>query len=124
LVADANLVQQRQRSWPALADGELLAKSIGSMTFSTTVRVGSSWKNWNTNPTFCPRQAARPDSDNRPRSAPAAWTVPDVGRSIPASRFSSVVLPLPDRPTMATNSPWAMSTLRWSTATTSPALNG
>ncbi len=43
---------------------------------------------------------------------------------MPASRFSSVVLPLPDRPTTATNSLAAMSRLTWSTATTSPALNG
>jgi hypothetical protein len=84
----------------------------------------SNWKNWNTSPTCCPRQAASPDSDREPRSAPAARTVPEVGRSIPASRFSNVVLPLPDRPTTATNSPCAMSRLRWSTATTSPAPNG
>src|SRR5215207_9726594 len=104
--------------------GIFLTKSIGSITFSTTVSVGKSWKNWNTRPTLRPRQEDSPDSDNEPRSAPTTRTVPLVGRSIPASRFSSVVLPLPDRPTMATNSPFAISRLRWSTAMTSPALNG
>jgi hypothetical protein len=41
---------------------------------------------------------------------PATRTEPDVGRSSPAARFSSVVLPEPDGPTTATNSPlWTSS---------------
>ena len=36
------------------------AKSIGSITFSATVSVGRSWKNWNTIPTLRPRHAREP----------------------------------------------------------------
>lgn len=43
-------------------------------------------------------------------------TVPDVGLSRPAIRLSSVLLPLPERPMMATSSPWSMEKLTWSTA--------
>jgi hypothetical protein len=43
---------------------------------------------------------------------------------MPASRLSRVVLPLPERPTTATNSPSSMSRSRWSTAVNSPAATG
>src|SRR6185436_10681282 len=36
---------------------------------------------------------------------PATVTLPELGWSNPAIRFRSVVLPLPERPTTATNSP-------------------
>ena len=48
--------------------------------------------------------APPPTTNQYPR--PLHVPSPEVGRSIPASRFSSVVLPLPDVPTMATHSPW------------------
>ena len=38
-------------------------KSIGSITFSTTVSVGSSWKNWKMTPTVRPRHSAVLPSD-------------------------------------------------------------
>src|SRR4051812_18374775 len=60
------------------------------------------------------RQAAsfareRPDS-----STPSIVSVPDVGRSMPAIRFSSVVLPLPDGPIKARNEPASTSRSRLS----------
>ena len=70
------------------------AKSIGSITFSATVSVGSSWKNWNTSPTCVPRQAARPASDSAPRSAPATRTVArggpvDAGEQVEQGRLAA-----------------------------------
>src|SRR6187431_2305610 len=45
--------------------------SSGNITFSSAVSVGSSWKLWNTKPTFSPRTFARPistlDEDGRAR---------------------------------------------------------
>ena len=61
------------------------------------------WKDWNTKPTFSPRSRARSSSLSEPRSTPSSQTRPEVGRSRPASRPSSVLLPLPDGPRMATN---------------------
>ena len=87
MVTDAHALQEILRAVAPFADWDLLRKAIGSITFSMTVSVGNSWKNWKTSPTLPPRQPASPDSDNEPRSAPAAWMVPEVGRSIPASRF-------------------------------------
>ena len=81
------------------------AKSIASITFSATVKVGSSWKNWNTTPTLAPRQVAIAPSSSARTSVPSTVAPPAVGRSMPAMRLSRVVLPLPDCPTMATNSP-------------------
>jgi hypothetical protein len=75
------------------------------MTFSATVSVGSSWKNWNTTPTVRPRQAASLFSLRSPNTVPPTSMRPDVARSMPATRFSNVDFPDPDRPTMATNSP-------------------
>ena len=100
--------------------GRILAKSIGSMTFSITVRVGSNWKNWNTNPMHRPRHSASADSDSEVMVLPPTIISPLVGRSMPAIRFSRVVLPLPDRPTIATKSPYAISRLRRSSALNSP----
>ena len=52
LVGHPDFVEQRHRARrSARADVPRPAKSIGSITFSTTVSVGRSWKNWNTTPT-------------------------------------------------------------------------
>src|SRR6476469_609718 len=96
--------------------GTAATKSMASTTFSATVRVGRSWKNWNTRPTVRPRHSASADSGSAPSSVSRTVICPLVGRSMPASRFSRVVLPLPDLPTTATNSPSAMSRSRWSMA--------
>jgi hypothetical protein len=71
------------------------------MTFSSAVRLASSWKLWNTNPTFEARTAARASSSRANRSVPASLTVPVVGVSSPAMIDSSVLLPEPEAPTMA-----------------------
>ncbi len=81
------------------------AKSIGSITFSTTVRVGSSWKNWKITPTARPRQTAVCPSVRWFRCAPATQTSPAVARSIPVIMFMRVDFPQPDLPTTAMNSP-------------------
>ena len=103
-----------------LPPGSAPQKSIGSMTFSRAVSVGSSWKNWKTMPDRRPRHAAS-------RSWPSSWTAvpptvtdPAVGRSMPATMFSSVDLPLPDLPTMATNSPASISRSTPRSAGTAP----
>ena len=71
------------------------------------VRVGSSWKNWNTMPTLRPRQAASWVSVLPVMVSPATTILPVVARSMPVRRLMSVDLPLPDLPTTATKSPRA-----------------
>src|SRR5258706_124291 len=60
-----------------------------------------------------PMLRARHPASARPFSAPsdcsATRTSPEVGWSMPPIRLSSVVLPLPDGPIRATNSPVAIS---------------
>ncbi len=51
------------------------------------------------------RQRAASDSLNLVTSVPATATDPASGRSIPAIRFSSVVLPDPEGPIKPRNSP-------------------
>jgi hypothetical protein len=87
------------------------AKSRGSITFSSAVSVGRSWKNWNTIPTVSPRQPARSFSLKSLRSRPATLTLPLVTLSIPVMTFRIVDFPLPLGPTIATISPG--STFRW-----------
>src|SRR5579872_3488577 len=79
------------------------------MTFSSAVSAGMRWKDWKTNPTRCARSRARPSSSSRVKSCPSSRTRPLVGRSSPASSASSVDFPAPEGPTMATDSPDAMS---------------
>ena len=78
---------------------------MGIITFSRTVRVGNSWKNWNTTPTFLPRHLATLFSLIPVNRSPATWTSPEVGRSMPVTMLMRVLFPLPDGPTIATNSP-------------------
>src|SRR5580692_11236662 len=79
------------------------------MTFSSAVRAGMRWNDWKTKPTRCARRRARPSSSSCVRSVPSRSTRPVVGRSSPASRASKVDLPAPEEPTIATDSPPAMS---------------
>src|SRR5262249_4782831 len=68
------------------------------------------------NPTLLARQRVVSESDIRPISCPRTSTSPPVGRSRPAIRFSRVVLPEPDGPIRARNSPSSTSRSRsWST---------
>ena len=76
------------------------------MTFSTTVSVGSSWKNWNTTPMVLPRHIGELVLvESAWTGVPSITTVPDVGRSMPVIMLMSVVLPLPDLPISPMNSP-------------------
>ena len=56
----------------------------------------------------------------RPTTASPSFTLPASGISKPATSRSSVVLPQPDGPSSAKNSPSAMSRLTLSTARVSP----
>src|SRR5512143_3347314 len=60
-------------------------------------------------PTVLERHRARSVSESCVRSVPETVMVPLVGLSMPAMRFNSVVLPEPDGPMRARNSPSAMS---------------
>src|SRR5690606_23129645 len=83
--------------------------SSGSITFSSAVSDGSSWKFWNTKPTFSPRTRARPSSSSEESSRPSSSTRPLLGTSSPAISDNSVLLPEPDVPTIATVSPRPMA---------------
>src|SRR5216684_574971 len=81
-------------------------------TLSNTLRLFSRWKNWKTKPIRERRNRAS-SASLRPASAvPPTVTVPDVGRSSPATRLRSVDLPPPDGPMMAVNSPSSTWRLR------------
>ena len=89
------------------------------MTFSITVSVGSSWKNWKTTPIVRPRHTASRFSDSAWTGVPSITTSPPVGRSMPVIMLMSVVLPEPDFPMSPTNSPG-----RTSRSTPLSAVNG
>ena len=52
-------------------------------------------------------------------SVPSIYTLPDVGLSTPPIRCNNVDFPLPDAPTIATNSPFSTEKETFSSATTS-----
>ena len=94
---------------PRAATSATPAISIGTATFSYAVSDGIRWKNWKTKPIFSPRSLASASSSSRVMSTPSMSTEPDVGASRPAISPSSVDLPLPDGPTIATNWPRGIS---------------
>ncbi len=73
----------------------------GTFTFSRAVNVGMRKKCWKTKPMVVERMVARAFSESSPVSMPWTVTRPLVGRSRQPMRLRSVVLPEPDRPTMA-----------------------
>src|SRR5580765_4728389 len=79
--------------------------SSGIATFSSAENSGSRWWNWYTNPSDSLRSTPRSDSLSACMSRPAITTAPAVGRSSPPRICSSVVLPEPEAPTIATRSP-------------------
>ena len=81
-----------------------------------TVMSSSRLKNWKIMPTCRRRNRAAPVSLSLSTRSPPTRTVPLVGRSIPAMRLSSVDLPLPDGPMIATASPAAIDRLTSATA--------
>ena len=77
----------------AAAERATPASRSGSHTLSKTVDHGISVGSWNTN------------AVSAPPAAPGDASTPPLGRSRPATRRSTVLLPHPDGPTSATNSP-------------------
>ena len=104
---------RRSRSAPirdsVATSGRRPARRNGSRTFSDTVSPGSRLKAWKTNPTWSRRNRVRVSSSSPVTERPPMATVPVVGSSRPASTWSSVDLPDPDRPVMAVIRPASMS---------------
>ena len=89
------------------------AISIGTSTFSNAVSDGSRWKNWNTKPMREPRSRASASSPSVVMSTPSITMLPVEGASRPAIRPSSVDLPLPDGPVIATTRPDGIDEIEW-----------
>ena len=81
------------------------SSSSGSATLSCTLRCGSTWKAWNTKPSFSRRSRACAGSGSACTSLAVEQHAAGVDGSSPAMQFSSVDLPTPDSPSSATNSP-------------------
>jgi hypothetical protein len=77
--------------------------------FSYAVSTGTRLYAWKMKPTVSRRNSAAPPFDSPEMSRPAISTVPLVGASSAPMMFSSVVLPEPDGPASAVNSPSPMS---------------
>ena len=84
------------------------SSTSGSETFSTSESSGRRLYRWKTNPIRRRRTRANASSSSDARSTPSKNTLPAVGREIPPSRWSSVLLPEPEAPVIATNSPCSM----------------
>lgn len=83
-------------------------------TFSTAVSSGTSSPDWKTKPKYPRRSFERSRSLSAVISSGAPWaalkgTDPEFGRSMPARVCSSVDLPEPEGPMMATDSPVRIS---------------
>ena len=98
-------VSSRSRARAVASAGRAPAISAASATFSSADRCSMRWKNWNTSPTWRRRSRASRVLLSSSVRTPASATVPSSARSSPATRCSSVDLPLPDGPISATNSP-------------------
>ena len=104
VLGDTQDLQQLAGPLIALPRADIPASWAGSRTLSMTVRSSSRLKNWKIMPIrpggtspAPPPPAGRPEAGDRDRPLP--------GLSSPAIRFSSVDLPLPDGPVIATASP-------------------
>ena len=93
----------------------------GSSTFSCAESRGSRPKDWKTKPSLRRRRRTSAPSSMASTRSPSMLTSPSVGRSSPATRLSRVVLPEPERPMRARNSPGASDRLTSRTAHTSSA---
>ena len=85
--------------------GEAPASSRGSSTFSMALKTGIRLKAWNTKPMAWARCLVRRASLMEVMSSPLTITDPASMSSRPDRQFNSVVLPEPDGPITATNSP-------------------
>src|SRR6266849_5599996 len=77
----------------------------GIATFSPAVKSGRRWCRCQTNPIARFRKSASAESGSVSSAFEPKYTVPLVGVSSAASRWSSVLFPAPEGPTMATISP-------------------
>ena len=98
----------RARATPAASARPF--SSSGRSRFSSTVRSGIRLKNWKTKPMRRRRKRVRASSSSAVRSVPSTTTRPEVGRSMPAIRLSSVDFPDPLRPTSTAISPGSIAT--------------
>ena len=117
-------IPKRSSNSPALARArrrDAPASWAGSSTLSCTVRSSSRLKNWKMIPIWRARNRASAPSLTLSIRRPAMATVPAVGRSSPAIRFSNVDFPLPDGPMTATTSPVATFMLTSASAGGAPA---
>ena len=76
--------------------------------FCSTSSSSMRWKDWKIKPIFCLRKMVRLFSVIEKRSSPSRYTFPPVGASSPPMQFRRVLLPEPDSPTTAANSPRSM----------------
>jgi len=83
--------------------------SSGYSTFSSADSTGSRLNVWNTNPIARPRRSASSSDVLPATSTPSMLIRPSLGVSMHPMRLSSVVLPLPDGPAIARNTPSSMS---------------
>lgn len=82
-------------------------KRQGRVTFSTRLRKGSKLNCWNTMPRWSARRRSRAGPERAAMSSPAMQTRPACGLSVPATRLSRVLLPLPLGPCRNRRSPRA-----------------
>ena len=78
---------------------------MGNSTFSSAVVRGKRLKPWKTKPMWRPRARASWSREKRLTSSPSSRNSPLVGLSRQPTRFMNVLLPEPDEPITATNSP-------------------
>ena len=88
----------------ATASGSRSSHS-GSATFCSRLRWGRMWKAWNTKPKWLRRSRAMASSSRQSMREGPTWISPPSAGSRPAMQLSSVDLPTPDSPTIATHSP-------------------
>ena len=91
----------------------------GSSTFSSMLSLGSRLYCWKMKPIILLRMRASCLSSMIPTSSPPRRYSPSVGTSRAPIMFMRVDFPLPDLPTMATNSPLSIFRLMSSLARTS-----
>ena len=79
-------------------------------------KIGFVFQNYNLVPVFLLRKMVNCSSLSFDNSVPSTKTLPEVGTSRPPIIFNNVDLPLPEVPTMATNSPFSTERLTPSNA--------
>ncbi len=94
------------------------SKRRGKLTFSSAVKAGRRLYDWKIKPMYRLRNITIFFSLSLLKTTLRNMTSPLVGRSRPAEMFIKVVLPHPDVPKIAANSPCSRSNVTLSTAVT------